>query len=289
MHLGAIRTASGDYRAACQLNLSAFDLHKRAGNRWGMARALHNLGFESTHLGQYAEALDYFAEGVKLAEEMGDQRLLGDILNIFGEAYRALGQYAEATRLAQAALAARTAAGNKRGIAYSLYLLGDLAWRTGDYEGGWRYSSESRDLFIEIGLLRGLDFALNNLGNIACTLGDYGEARGQFQKVLQMNLVSDFLQSQTVPWALVGMAEVLRQEGQPEEAVVLIEQTLRHPNAWQEAKDRAVKLLAELQAIVPREVVAAAQARSRTTDLHTTVAMLVSQETTLDAQSPVSA
>jgi hypothetical protein len=71
------------------------------------------------------------------------------------------------------------------------------------------------------------------------------------------------------------MAEVLYQEEQPEEAIELIEQVLRHPKAWQEAKDRATNLLAELQAILPPEVVAAAQERSRTGDLRTTVARLI--------------
>jgi predicted ATPase len=264
---------AGEYDRGQQLRQRSVAIYERLGDRWRIARAMDGLGYAANLHGQHEEAMRYYRRGIALCEEIGAILIKGDILNIFGEAHRALGEYEEANRLAQAALEARTAAGNKRGIAYSLYLLGDLAWRMGNLEEALRYSQQSRDLFVEIGLLAASGFALNNLGNIACTMGDYSEARRQFLQILQSNLERNFLNSELVPWALVGLAEVLRQEGHPAQAIELIEQVLHHPNAWQEAKDRAAKLFAQLAADLPAETVASAQAQVR--DLRTVMVELL--------------
>jgi predicted ATPase len=266
-----------DYRQSVEeLRLAALAIFEQHNDAWRMAWALSALGFWASLSGHHERAIHCYERGIALCHQIGDQRVLGDILNVYGEARRALGEYEEAMRLAQAGMAARKAVGNKRGIAFSLYLLGDLAWRMGDNEQAVAYSTESRDLFAEIGLSWGMDLAINNLGNIACSVGRLDEARRHYAMILQSKLAGNALAtSNSAPWALVGMAEVLRQEQQPEAAIELIEQALRHPNAWQEAKDRAVKLLAALQAILPPAVVAAAQARGRTADLRATVVRLI--------------
>jgi tetratricopeptide (TPR) repeat protein len=265
----------GAHNLGQQLRHRALSIYEQHGDRWRIARAMAGLGFDANIRGHYPEAMSYYRRGIQLCEEIGDVRRKGDILNIFGEVHRALGEYAKATQLAQAALATRKAAGNQRGIAFSLYLLGDLAWRVGNNAEALHYSQQSRDLFVKINLLEGLGFALNNLGNIACTLGDYTEARHHFQKVLQANLETNNLENQTVPWVLVGLAKVAHQENQPLQAIELIEHVLHHPRAWQEAKDRAAKLLAELTTELPAEVVAAAQARAKAQELAAAVAELL--------------
>ena len=244
--LAPMSARRGDFPRAheyYQVGLLAFE---RSGDQWGVARSLHNLGYVASRMGQYTEAIGYFERGLALAQQLGDPRLVGDLSNRCGEAQRAVGNYAEAARLARAGLAARTAVQNKRGIAYSLYLLGDLAWRMGNCDEAIRYSQQSRDLFSEIGLAWGMDFALNNLGNIACTLGDFAEARRCFGAILQPALEGGDLESDRVPEALTGLATVLRREENHAAAVELLERALNHPAAWQETKDRAAKLLAEL-------------------------------------------
>jgi DNA-binding SARP family transcriptional activator/predicted ATPase len=272
--LAPMSARRGDFPRAheCyQVGLLAFE---RSGDRWGVARSLHNLGYVASRMGQFTEAIGYFERGLALAQQLGDPRLVGDLSNRCGEAQRAVGNYAEAARLARAGLAARTAVQNKRGIAYSLYLLGDLAWRMGQFDEALAYSTQSRDLFSEIGLVWGMDFALNNLGNIACTLGDFAEARRCFWAILQPELERGDLGSDRVPEALVGLATVLRKEEKHIAAVELLERALNHPAAWQETKDRAGKLLAELAAELPPEVMAVA--RAQTQPLHATVAAIFS-------------
>lgn len=74
------------------------------------------------------------------------------------------------------------------------------------------------------------------------------------------------------------MAEVLHQEGRSAQAVELVEQALRHPNNWQETKDRVTKLRSELATHLPPEVMAAAQARGQYQPLAAAVAELFAEQ-----------
>ena len=224
--------SSEDYQQWAEPCLMAIAIFEKHLDHWRIARTLGKvLGFRTNRAGRYALAIQYFERGVALCEQIGDQHTLGDILDNYSEVRRALGEYEEAMRLAQASLAARRAVGDKRGAAFSFYLLGDLAWRLGNLDDALRYSRQSVSLFTELGITYGLDAALNNLGNIACSLGDLAAARRQFALILQPKLASNALEeSNIVPWALTGMADVLRQEGRAAQAVELVEKELRHTN-----------------------------------------------------------
>lgn len=156
--------------------------------------------------------------------------------------------------------------------------MGDLSWRLGNLEDALHYSRQSAALFNEIGL-HGVDAALHTLGNIALTRGDLVEARRQFGLILQPNLASNtLLNSNFVPWALAGMAEVLHEEGRDAQALELIDQVLRHPNNWQETKECIIKLRNQLATYLSAEVMDAAQARSQSRTLETVVAELFAEQ-----------
>ena len=74
---------------------------------------------------------------------------------------------------------------------------------------------------------------------------------------------------------LVGIATLLAAEGEKERALELLALVLHHPLSWQWTKDRAAPLVAELEAELSPEVVAAAQARGQARDLEATVAELL--------------
>ncbi|MCL4863265.1 MAG: hypothetical protein KJZ93_27925, partial [Caldilineaceae bacterium] len=285
--LGSVHASLGDYHQTLWLNEQAAASYERSSNRWGLARTLHNRALMATHLGDYSTAKHYSEEGLALAQTLGDQRLLGDLFQVYSEAHRALGEYSAATRLAEAALAARTAISSQRGIAFALALLGDLAWHTGNYEMAWQYASQSRELFAAIGLTRAGDRVRITLANIACSLGNLSEARSQLRALLLPRLEANDHTWNGIADALVVMAALLVKEGNPRKAVEMVELSLHHPIARQETRDKATQLLADVLALLPPETAAIAQVRGRTTDLRATVAMLVSQETTLDAQSHI--
>jgi len=281
--LGSVRTQMGDQQTAYQLNEQAFTLYARANNQWGVARTFNNRGLIANHRGQYAAAKQLCAQGVALAEEIGDPRLLGDLLQVYSEAHRALGEYAEARARAEAALVARTAIRNQRGMAFSLYLLGDLAWHLGHYEDAWQNADRSYALFVELGLQRASDFARVTLGNIACSLGRPAEARRHFLAVLQLRLAANDLHWHRVPEALTGLAGLFDKAGEAEQAVVLLDLVCRHPTVWQETKERATHRLTILTTQLPVETVATARAKAQHLTLGAVIDRLLSTGRAMDA------
>jgi tetratricopeptide (TPR) repeat protein len=265
----------GNFEKAAQLTQEALTRFTENGDQWRMGQTLANLGMISFTIGNYPEAIQYYQRGVTLCEAIGNLTWLGDNLNRMGEVYKALGQLEQAKASAQAALAARTAAGNKRGIAWSHQLLADVAWRMGDYVTAQQHAEESLALFQQLGLTKTQGVTLNILGSIACSLGDYPQAKAYFRHVVESHLGS----SGTLHWmvfvALVGWATVLIAEEESASAVELLIHTVESPIAWQETKDRAAKLLAELETKLPPSLFAAAQVKAHSQALQTVLTTLL--------------
>jgi len=79
------------------------------------------------------------------------------------------------------------------------------------------------------------------------------------------------------PLALAGTATLLAAEGEKERALELLALVLHHPASWQWTKDRAAALVAELEAELSPDAVAAALEHGRTRDLAATVAELLAE------------
>ena len=79
------------------------------------------------------------------------------------------------------------------------------------------------------------------------------------------------------PLTLVGIAVLMSAEGQKERALEVLAFAAHHPICWQWVRDRTAPLIAELEAELPSEVVAAAKARGRARDLDATVAELLDE------------
>jgi hypothetical protein len=81
-----------------------------------------------------------------------------------------------------------------------------------------------------------------------------------------------------IPWVLDtfdGIAMLLAGEGEREMALELLTLAVHHPASAQTSRDNAARLVAQLEAELPPDVVAAAQERGRARDLEATVAELL--------------
>ena len=74
-----------------------------------------------------------------------------------------------------------------------------------------------------------------------------------------------------------GYAALLASEGDIEKAQELLALVLCQAASWQLAKDRALPLVAKLEAELPPDVVAAARERGQARDLEATVAELLAE------------
>ena len=157
--------------------------------------------------------------------------------------------------------------------------LGDLAEAAnalGDYAQAEQYVREAFRVLPEgeVDFDRGT-WEYRNLGNAACGLGNYADARKYLRRSLEL-AVSAGMRSRHL-LTLVGVARVWAKQGEEERALELLVLVVNHRFSWQMAKDQAAPLIAELEAELPPDVVAAAQHRGRARDLDATVAELLDE------------
>jgi tetratricopeptide (TPR) repeat protein len=192
-----------------------------------------------------------------------------------------LREYEEAKRLWQEGLAIYREIGDPWGAADVLGNSGELANVLGEYAEAIQLAQESLALHKRHDNQHGMAWCFRVLGNAVCGLGDIPGARRYFHQALEMDI-----SVQRIPFvllALVGIAALLAAEGERERALKLLALVIHHPVSLQWAKDRAAPLVAQLEAELPPDVVAAAQERGRARDLDATVKELLAE---LENNSP---
>jgi tetratricopeptide (TPR) repeat protein len=186
-----------------------------------------------------------------------------------------LREFGEAEQLLQESLAIYREIANPRGIAEVLGDLGEVANVLTEHAEANQFAQESLTLLKKLDLRYAVAWSFRVLGNAACGLRDFQGSRRYFQQALEIvmtdRLIADAL------YTLAGVAALLAAEGERKRALELLGLTLYHPASAQWTRDRAVTLLANLEAGLPPEAVAAAKECGRAQDLEATVAGLLSE------------
>jgi predicted ATPase len=272
--LGWAAAEQGEYGAAKQLFQESLALFRELGNHEGIGQALYGLGYIAWLLGEYGEAKQLHHESLALSREVGDQKGIADALKNLAQVVAGLEEYGEAKELYQESLALHKEIGNQRGIADVLSDLGEVANVQGEYAEAIQLGQECLTIGRKIDERWIIAWALKLQGDAACGLGDLpGARRYHHQSLAELTRIG---LPYIIPVNLVGIAALLAAEGEKERALELLALVLHHPISWRWTKHhRATPLIAELEAELPSDVVAAAWARGRARDLDATVAELL--------------
>jgi predicted ATPase/DNA-binding NarL/FixJ family response regulator len=142
----ATHVASGDPGQTEALWNEALALYRRAGDRLGVDRCLHNLGEIARGRGDYQQALASYEASLPVVRELGDQVGLGTVLMNLGATTRALGDLDRATAVYGEALAIHRAIGDVRGITCILYGLAGVILDRGHAEQAARFQGAAAAL-----------------------------------------------------------------------------------------------------------------------------------------------
>ena len=167
------------------------------------------------------------------------------------------------------------------GIAFRNF--GDTAFALGEYEEAKECYQDALVHYKDVSRDEGIAYSLDCLGNVALAMGDYPEAKRYYQQALKIPI--DIRTVRASLDVLVGLATLLAhtergvREGNAallvERASELVALVLHHPASVKETRERAQRLLDELQAELPPAVFAAAEERGQARDLQATVAELL--------------
>jgi predicted ATPase/DNA-binding SARP family transcriptional activator len=259
--------AEEDFRVA----LAAF---REAGERWGMSFTLVSLADMVAWRGDFATALTYTEEAVRLFGELvTNEDLVRYRLNIVG-LYLKLGQHERA--MTELALAQRDAdrSGLVESFAAIAHMRGDFARVMGDHEEAHRQlmtaSELSRTAFGPRSESVAPQFRAlieESRGFLAAAVGDLAESAARQREAL--DLATSSTDAPVVAHVLVGIADLTLRRGDPYQAAVL----LGASEGVRGVKDISVldhaRVERDIKAALPERDFTEAYAKGRTTTLDT--------------------
>jgi predicted ATPase len=264
----------GDYPLAVDRFQASVDAFRGLDDSEGLAESLGGRGYTAWIMGEYERAQKFHEEMLAVCSETGDRR--GTARAIADLAIDACGmqQFEEALRLWRESLVTYMEIGDRWGMADVLGDMGEGCNMLGRYAEAAEYAEQSLDLKVK--RRRGLaDWELRVRGVAALGMGDLRAASDDFRQALQSDLVTWY--PARALHVLASVAALLAAEGERERALELLALVFHDRRTWQWAKDSAAPLFTTLRAELPANVIAAAEARGRASDLRATVEELLAE------------
>jgi class 3 adenylate cyclase/tetratricopeptide (TPR) repeat protein len=135
----------------------------------------------------YDSGLELLERTVTLAQEAGDEKLLGEAYNHWGKLLYLRGQYEIAHAYLQRALRIAQNHQDKTAQADCLNNLGIVAHYQADYDVARYFFQEAMDLWDKMGDQIGLGSGLRNIGQLYYDTGQYAEAQAAYQRSLSLH------------------------------------------------------------------------------------------------------
>jgi len=137
-------------------------------------------------MSQYDAARDRLIEARDLAREAGDDEGERQATGNLGIVYYRKRDYDEAFRLFERVCRQARELGDKRALAIGTLNVGNVHWVRGEPERARAHYESYRDLSREIGYREGEALAAGNIGNIDFAQGRLAQARARYEEVLRL-------------------------------------------------------------------------------------------------------
>ncbi len=170
--LGVLTRWQGDYAQAVAYGEESLRLHRQAANQRGVAVALGNLALYAQDLGDFERARVFYDEVLQIARALDVKVWIALALNNLGDIAVMEGDYERADDLQKESLTLHREIGNTAGIAAALTSLGEIAEARGDLERARTLYEESLTIAREQGIKHREARVLNRLGRVAYRQGD---------------------------------------------------------------------------------------------------------------------
>lgn len=216
--LGQAEGAWADHRESLTLS-------EALGDRYGMARELHNMSHTLTRRGDYAEAEAMVRRALALTGETGNRRAASAALGTLAGLARRRGDTAGAIDLYRQGLAVKRQIGDRAGEGVLLHNLGNAHYDLGHLAAAERFYRESLALRRSTGQMTGMANALASLALVQTQRGNPEAAGRSAEESLRLARRTE--QPEWIAVALATRAEVARSRGDLARAAADCEEALR--------------------------------------------------------------
>ncbi len=190
---GALHTAGtlGEYQWVPEYYANGVKVYQQLGNRRGEALCLYGLAMIAEYLRHYAEALSYVERSASLCRDIGDNAGETEMLSVAGWYHAHLGNYQKARQFCRQALALNTRYGSRHLEGDIWNSLGYTEFHADDFSAAAACHERALSIFQTVGDRWGEADALINLGDCRRAVGTLRPAREAWQRAL---LILDDLQ-----------------------------------------------------------------------------------------------
>jgi serine/threonine protein kinase/tetratricopeptide (TPR) repeat protein len=243
----------GDFTAAVELLEKSLVVRRNMEDQHGLAVGLTNLGIIYNYSGEYDKAQKLLQEGLQTYQRLRDAHGMAVACNNLSHVALNRGDYEAAQEWAEQALLHFREVGDKKAEGEALGNLSEAAFYLREYEQARAICQQCIALYKEIGLATSSFY--NDLGRIALAQNEYKEAQEAFHHALQEGPGPALTLN-----ILTGVAAVIANQGEVEQAVDLLMFVKDHPGSEQLVKEKATMQLNELAATQSGYEFAASQA-----------------------------
>lgn len=149
-----------------------------------LMNAFFFMGNAYSFLGNYPRAIEMELEALKVAEELGDNKVMSATNSNIGWFNYLNNNYEAAKKYTFLALEGYSDQGDSIGISQSHHNLGGIFAQSGDLESGIKHFELSREIREELDLQRALTWTYNNLGSLYIMMEEYHLSNKYLNKAL---------------------------------------------------------------------------------------------------------
>jgi serine/threonine protein kinase/tetratricopeptide (TPR) repeat protein len=221
---GSALMSTGDVEGALKKYQAALDISRETGSTQGMSTATNNIANVLLVRGDLSGARKMYGQAVSLFHEVGDKDYEGYALNNLASVTTEQGNWFTATKIADQALRLFHEVNDKDGMAYALVGVASALEVHGDLPGARKNYEESLNFARETGDKSIAAYATYGLCHVEALAGDLPTAKKQCLDALRTR--QEMGDKSTIAETRSRYAELLIEEGQPQEAETLLRQAL---------------------------------------------------------------
>jgi eukaryotic-like serine/threonine-protein kinase len=221
---GSALMSTGDVEGALKKYQAALSISRETGSKQGMSTATNNIANVLLVRGDLSGARKMYEQAVSLFHEVGDKDYEGYALNNLASVTTEQGNWFTATKLSDQALRLFHEVNDKDGMAYALVGVASALEVHGDIPGARKNYEESLNFARETGDKSIAAYATYGLCHVEALAGDLPTAKKQCLDALGTR--QEMGDKATVAETRSRYAELLIEEGQPQEAETLLRQAL---------------------------------------------------------------
>ncbi|GIV30296.1 MAG: hypothetical protein KatS3mg028_1362 [Bacteroidia bacterium] len=186
-NIGVVYWMQGNYAKALEYYFQSLKINEDIENKAGQANNLGNIGIVYFAQGNYIKALEYYFQALKKNEEIGNKKSQATNLGNIGNVYFAQGNYIKALEYYFQALKKNEEIGNKKSQATNLGNIGNVYFAQDNYVKALEYYFKALGINDEIGDKGGQAINMGNIGNAYLKLKQYSKAEEYLKQAEQLN------------------------------------------------------------------------------------------------------